>query len=167
MFFFIVGATSAVDLNNVSNTENLNLMADDVDSISVRDNLEVPMGDFISQNNMVDSHENFSNYSDNSNLSSYENNYEDIHASDFIEIDNSKKSNLLSVSAGDNLISASSKISVKVTISKHTIKFWKNNNVLAKTKVSIKIGSVTYTKTTDEKGIVYLSINLYPGKHII
>lgn len=266
LFFFIVGATSAVDLNNVSNTENLNLMADDVDSISVRDNLEVPMGDSISQNNMVDSHENFSNYSDNSNLSSYENNYEDIHASDFMEIDNSKKSNLLSVSAGDNLISASSKISVKVTmsdthysksatyfrvtlkdvngkviasqkvslkingvtytattsingiatvktaalpvgsysiyvkyagsskynsltttkkvkvlssispnitsscygyVSKHTIKFWKNNNVLAKTKVSIKIGSVTYTKTTDEKGIVYLSINLYPGKHII
>ena len=98
LFFFIVGATSAVDLNNVSNTENLNLMADDVDSISVRDNLEVPMGDSISQNNMVDSHENFSNYSDNSNLSSYENNYEDIHASDFMEIDNSKKSNLLSVS---------------------------------------------------------------------
>ena len=31
LFFFIVGATSAVDLNNVSNTENLNLMADDVD----------------------------------------------------------------------------------------------------------------------------------------
>ena len=32
MFFFIVGAVSAAELNNASNTEDSNLMTDDVNS---------------------------------------------------------------------------------------------------------------------------------------
>ncbi len=42
-----------------------------------------------------------------------------------------------------------------------------NGNVLKDTKVTMNINGMLYTKTTNDKGIATLSINLNPGKYII
>ncbi|WP_432644925.1 Ig-like domain-containing protein [Methanobrevibacter sp.] len=49
----------------------------------------------------------------------------------------------------------------------YSVKFWKNYDALANTKVSFKVNGITYTKTTDKNGIAKLPVNIAPGKYVI
>ena len=63
--FLVLGAVSAADSVNVSNTEDSNLNDDNVDTLSVQNKLEISNEDSISQTNIVNSHDdNRGNYSD-------------------------------------------------------------------------------------------------------
>ncbi|SEL24904.1 Transglutaminase-like enzyme, putative cysteine protease [Methanobrevibacter gottschalkii] len=160
-----MGAVGATEFNNASNTEDSNLMTDNVDSLSVENKLEVSNEDSISEANLVNSHDDdLNNYSDSDVLSNYEDDYGNVQASNYAEIDNtnSVRSNVLSVSNDDNL-AASSKVSAKVdvvdthysksaTYFKVTLKDTKGNSI-SNQKISFKVNGVTYTATTDKNGI--------------
>ena len=62
MLFLVVGAVSAADVGNVSNTEDSNLASDNVNSLSVENKLEVSSEDSISETNIVNSHDDNLNY---------------------------------------------------------------------------------------------------------
>ncbi|WP_180365888.1 Ig-like domain repeat protein [Methanobrevibacter gottschalkii] len=165
IFFLVLGAVGATEFNNASNTEDSNLMTDNVDSLSVENKLEVSNEDSISEANLVNSHDDdLNNYSDSDVLSNYEDDYGNVQASNYAEIDNtnSVRSNVLSVSNDDNL-AASSKVSAKVdvvdthysksaTYFKVTLKDTKGNSI-SNQKISFKVNGVTYTATTDKNGI--------------
>ena len=77
MLFFVLGAVSAVDLTNVSNSEDSNL-EDSVDSLSTN-KLEISSEDSISETNIINSYDdNLRDYSNdkvlNDTYSYYENN---------------------------------------------------------------------------------------------
>lgn len=268
MLFLMVGAVNAVELNNVSNTEDSNLMSDNVDTLSVENKLEVSSEDSISETNIVNSHEDdLNNYSSNAILkSSDEDSYGQAQASNN-DVELNETSEVLGVSdSADVLSDSSAKVSTKVTVANahyaksatyfkvtlkdtngnavknqkvtlkvkgkaysamtnakgiaavktvalpigsysvvvsyagsnsysasslskkvkvlssvsgstftayygsvttYSVKFWKNNVALAKTKVSFTVNGKTYTKTTDSNGVAKLPVNLAPGKYII
>ncbi|WP_406537303.1 Ig-like domain repeat protein [Methanobrevibacter sp.] len=268
MLFLILGAVSATELNNASNTEDSNLMSDDVNALSVENKLEVSSEDSISETNIVNSHEDdLNNYSSKAILkSSYEDSYGQAQASD-VELNETSGNDVLSISDSDDVLSVgSTKASTKLTISDahyaksatyfkvtlkdasgnalknqkvslkvkgntysamtnangiasvktaalpigsysvvlsyagsasysasslskkvkvlssvsgstftayygsvttYSVKFWKNNVALAKTKVSFTVNGKTYTKTTDSNGVAKLPVNLAPGTYII
>lgn len=186
MFFFVLGAVNAVELNNASNSEDSNLMTDNVNSLSVENKLEVSNGDSISETNLVNSHDDdLNNYSDGGNLGNYESNYGNVQDSNY-EMDNIKSNNnVLSVSNDDNL-AASSKVDTKVdvvdthysksaTYFKVTLKDTKGNSI-SNQKISFKVNGVTYTATTDKNGIAsvktavlsvgsYIAVIKYSGNY--
>ncbi len=265
MFFFVVGAVSAAELNNASNTEDSNLMTDDVNTLSVENNLEVSNEDSISETNIVNSHDDdLNNYSDSNTLGNYEDNG-NVQASN-MESDNNTDGNVLSVSNDSTVSATPTKVSTKLSVDdthygksatyfkvtlkdatgksisnqkisfkvngvtytaitnsngiasvktaalakgsydvvikysgnsnyadvslskkvkvlssvsgsdltkyygpvvQYEVTFWKNYNALANTKVSFKVNGITYTKTTDEKGVARLPVNIAPGKYVI
>ncbi|MGN0176231.1 MAG: Ig-like domain repeat protein [Methanobrevibacter sp.] len=269
MFFLFLGAVSATELDNASNTEDSNLVTDNVNSLSVENKLEVSNEDSISKTNLVNSHDdNLNNYSNSDVLSSYENNSGNVQSSNYSEIDdnNVTYSKVAPVFKGDKLSANPKKVSTKidvvdthysksatyfkvilkdangnpisnqkisfkvngvtytaitdkygiasvktkalaigsytaaikysgnsnyadVSLSKkvkvlssvsgsditkyygpvvqYSVKFWKNYDALANTKVSFKVNGITYTKTTDKNGIAKLPVNLAPGKYVI
>ena len=65
MFFLVIGAVSATDYINVSNTEDSNLIGDNDDSLSANDKLEISNEVSVSQTNIVNSHDDYlGNYPD-------------------------------------------------------------------------------------------------------
>ena len=156
MFFFIVGAVSAAELNNASNTEDSNLMTDDVNSLSVENNLEVSNEDSISETNIVNSHDD-------------DLNNENVQTSNYNESgNNNTDGDVLSVS-NDNTVSATpTKTSTKLTVEdthygksatyfKVTLKD-ANGNGISNQKISLKVNGVTYTATTNSNGIASVKI---------
>jgi hypothetical protein len=73
----------------------------------------------------------------------------------------SKKVKVLSSAIGSDLTKYYGKSS------KYKVKFWKDTSVLKNTKVSFKVHGVTYTATTNEKGVASIKINLAVGKYAI
>ena len=81
-------------------------------------------------------------------------------------------SNYSSSSLSKNVKVLSSAIGSDLTIyygyaSKYKMTFWKDNTVLANTKVSFTVNGKTYTRTTDKNGVATLNVNLAVGKYVI
>ena len=51
--------------------------------------------------------------------------------------------------------------------SSYKMTFWKDNSVLANTKVIFKLNGKTYTETTNSKGVASIDINLAAGNYVI
>ena len=143
MFFLVLGAVSATDSLNVSNTEDSNLIEDNVvDSLSTQDKLEVSNEDSISETNIVISHDDDLgdySYSDdvlNSSVSDDEDNLNDqLTSNDVVQDDNnalssagSSDDSVIAVSSSDNdvvadsstnsgVVSASTKTSTVLSVS--------------------------------------------------
>lgn len=270
MLFLIVGAVSATEISNVSDTEDSNLMSDNVNALSVENKLEISSEDSISETNIVNSHDDdLNNYPSNDVLStSYEDNSGKVQASNIEDnstILSSSNDSVLSVSSDNDVLSASPKVATKLNVanahyaksatyfkvtlkdsngkavsnqkvflkvnnkkysavsdksgialiktaalkvgsysatltysgnsnysasslskkvkvlksitgsdmtkyygysSQYKVTLWKNNNVLANTKVTIKVNGKSYAKTTDSKGVASLAITLKPGKYV-
>ena len=89
----------------------------------------------------------------------------------------------VSLSYGGNSNYSSSSLSKKVKVlssavgsdltkyygysSKYKVTFWKGNEVLANTKVTFKLNGKTYTRTTNEKGVASINVNLPVGKYSV
>ncbi|MBR3139383.1 MAG: hypothetical protein IKF11_00755, partial [Methanobrevibacter sp.] len=76
MVFFVMGAVSASDINDVSTKEDSNLIKDNVNSLSTNDKLEVSSENSISETNLVNSHDdNLEDYPDDSLLKASDESY--------------------------------------------------------------------------------------------
>ena len=165
----MIGAVSAADLNNVSDTEDSNLADDNVLTLSNQNKLEISSEDSISATNTVNSHDdNLTVYPDESALESisygdYEDN-ETIMASNIAGDSDILSAYSANVSSGDEILSASSsKVSTKLSVAnthysksatyfKVTLKDG-SGNALANQKVSLKVNGKTYSATTNSKGV--------------
>ena len=77
IFFVFLGSTCAVEMNDVSNTEDSNLTNDNAVALS-QEKLEVSSGNSISETNLVNSHDdNLNDYPKDSLLMASESYYED------------------------------------------------------------------------------------------
>ena len=92
MVFFVMGAVSAGDINDVSTKEDSNLINGNVNSLSTNDKLEVSSEDSISETNIVNSHDdNLGSYpveTLNSTVSNYEDNVEQKLTSNEVDVTN-------------------------------------------------------------------------------
>lgn len=82
--------------------------------------------------------------------------------SDYSSSSLSKKVKVLSSISG----SSSTKYYVD-TASKYKVTLWKGSSVLSNTKVTFKVNSKSYTRTTNSKGVATLGLNLAVGKYTI
>ena len=106
MLFFVLGAVSAVDLTNVSNSEDSNL-EDSVDSLSTN-KLEISSEDSISETNIINSHDdNLRDYSDDEVLNDTYSYYENNQSTSDIEVVGENTLNS-SISSTDSVIAADS-----------------------------------------------------------
>ncbi|WP_458404800.1 Ig-like domain-containing protein [Methanobrevibacter sp.] len=117
----LIGAVSAVDSLNVSDTEYSNLIEDNDDSLSAQNKLEISSEDSISETNIVNSHDdNLGNYPDESlsiyNDSYYEDNNHKQSTSDNVAVINdttlslssSSTNNVATDSSSNNNVNAAS-----------------------------------------------------------
>ncbi|WP_406534531.1 Ig-like domain-containing protein [Methanobrevibacter sp.] len=166
MMFLLVGAVSATELNNVSNTEDSNLATDNVDALSVENKLEVSSEDSISETNIVNSHDDdLNNYLDNDALkSTYEDSYGQVQTSDKVSVDEKSSDNdVLSASSSDESSSGSTKVSTKLSVSdthyaksatyfKVTLKD-KDGKAISNQKISLKVKGKTYSAVSNSNGV--------------
>ena len=165
MMFLLVGAVSAAELNNVSNTEDSNLATDNVDTLSVENKLEVSSEDSISQTNIVNSHDDdLNNYLDDDALkSTYGDNYGKAQTSNNVTVDETSNNDVLSVSNDDELSASSTKISSTLDVSdthyaksatyfKVTLKDT-GGKAINNQKISLKVNGKSYSAVTDKNGV--------------
>ena len=129
MFFMIMGAVSAAESIDVSDTEDSNLIGDNDDSLSTNNKLEISSEDSISETNIVNSHDdNLGNYPDeevlNASADSY---YEDnqVITSNGDEVDTDVLSSTGS-SSGNEKVAGTEK---ETTKNKRTGRAWGNIGV--------------------------------------
>ena len=172
VLFCLIAAAGAADLDNVSDTEDSNLVNDNVLSLSDQNKLEISSEDSISATNTVNSHDDDLNDYPNETVlqmvsySSYEDNNGTVQAYD---TDVGRSSDILSAysinasSADDVLSASSSKVSTKLSVSdthysksatyfKVTLKD-ANGKALKNQKISLKINGKTYSANTNGNGV--------------
>ena len=166
-----MGAVSATELNNGSNTEDSNLVSDNGYSLSVENKLEVSSEDSISETNIVNSHDDdLNDYSSSDDLKSTQEDNDgkvQISNNDIVAIDentnSSEGSDVLSASESDKLEASSSKISSSLDVSdthyaksatyfKVTLKD-KNGKAIANQKITLKVNGKKYSATSNKNGI--------------
>ena len=183
MVFLAIGAVSAAESINVSETEDSNyLIGDDEDSSSANNKLEISNEVSISETNIVNSHDdNLGNCPDDGVLntsSDYEDNYQEQLTSDNVDavgentlsstsssadsvVADSPSNNI--VSADSSSIIAASKVSTKLSVtdthySKSSTYFDvtlkdSNGKVLANQKITLKVNKKSYTGFTNANGV--------------
>jgi len=183
MLFLAVGAVSATDSINVSDSEDSNLEDDD-SSLSTQNKLEISSEDSISETNIVNSHDdNLGNYPSEYTVNSSDSYYGDNNQEKSTSqegagiIDNalgtssSSSNDVVADSSSNGNIGAAStvnksvtkKVSTSLSISDaHYAKSAtyfdvtlkdKSGNALTNQKVSLKVNGKTYSAKTNDKGI--------------
>jgi hypothetical protein len=167
----IMGAVSAAESIDVSDTEDSNLIGDNDDSLSTNNKLEISSEDSISETNIVNSHDdNLGNYPDeevlNASADSY---YEDnqVITSNGDEVDTdvlsstgSSSDSVLTVSSSDDIVGAASSTKASVKSTKLTISnthygksstYFKvtlkdnSGNPLSNQEITLKVNKKSYT----------------------
>ena len=189
MAFLAVGAVSATESIDVLDTEDSNIISDDVDMSSADNKLEISNEDSISQTNIVNSHDdNLGNCPDVGvlNLSSdYEDNYQEQLTSNDVEAvgenslgsTSSSTDSVISEGSSNNIVSAGSstksniiaadKLSTKLSVSDThygksstvfdvTLKD-NNGNALTNQKIILKVNKKTYTGFTNANGVASIT----------
>ena len=183
MFFMIMGAVSAAESINVSDSEDSNLIGDNDDSLSTNNKLEISSEDSISETNIVNSHDdNLGNYPDEEALNvSADSYYEDnnqVITSNGAEVDqdvlssaSSSSDNVLTISSSDDIVGAASstKASIKSTeLTIYNTHYGKSStyfkvtlkdtsgNPLAHQKITLKVNKKSYSANTNAEGIALI-----------
>jgi hypothetical protein len=175
-----MGSACAVEVSDVSNTEDSNLTNDNAIALS-QEKLEVSSGNSISETNMVNSHDdNLNDYPEDSILkASDESYYEDNNeqklglAKDGINetVSVSNDDSILNKYLEDSAVSDTDKIKTNITAknmhyaSPTTFKVVLqdvNGNNLKKQTVSLEVKGKKYTGKTNSKGIAYIETATLP-----
>ena len=170
MLFLVIGAVNAVDVDNVSNTEDSNLISD---CVSDQSKLEISNEDSISQTNIVNSHDdNLSGYPDNALESIDSSNYEDNDG----EISpstadsnalSSTNDDVLSAKTSTNLTAYNTHYSKSGAVFKVALKDVKGN-ALSNQKISLKVNGKTYSATSNSNGVAsFTTANLAVGTYTV
>lgn len=183
MFFMVIGSVCAVEINDVSNTEDSNLTNDNAVALS-QEKLEVSSVNSISETNLVNSHDdNLNDYPEDSILSSIDESYYEDNG-EKVGLANENTPETISVSNDDvvldkciedSSVSDSDKIGTTITVRNmyysNTTVFKVvlqdvNGNYLKKQTVSLKVNGKEYTGKTSNNGNAYIQTATLPvGKY--
>ena len=178
IFFVFLGSTCAVEMNDVSNTEDSNLTNDNAVALS-QEKLEVSSGNSISETNLVNSHDdNLNDYPKDSLLMASESYYEDneeqklgLAEDDVNETVSLSNDVAVNKAFEDSAVSAADKIKTNITAknmhysSTTTFKVSLqdvNGNYLKKQAVSLEVKGKKYTGQTNSKGNAYIKTATLP-----
>ena len=183
MFFVLIGSVCAVEVSDVSNTEDSNLTNDNVSTLS-QEKLEVSSVNSISETNLVNSHDdNLDDYPKDSLLNAidesyYEDNGENAclakqDTNEAISVSNDNV--VLNKYIDDSNLSTSDKIGTAITVRNmyySTTTVFKvvlqdvNGNYLKKQTVSLKVNGKEYTGETSNNGNADIQTETLPvGKY--
>ena len=179
MFFMVIGSVCAVEINDVSNTEDSNLTNDNAVALS-QEKLEVSSVNSISETNLVNSHDdNLNDYPEDSILSSIDESYYEDNG-EKVGLANENTSETISVSNDDvvldkciedSSVSDSDKIGTTITVRNmhysNTTVFKVvlqdiDGNYLKKQTVSLKVNGKEYTGKTTNNGNAYIQTETLP-----
>ncbi len=171
MFFVVLSAACATEIDNVSNTEDSNLTNDNVIALS-QEKLEVSNEVSISETNIVNSHDdNLKDYPEDDALKLSDDSYYEDNGEQKLSLANENIDDAVSVSENESVIGSSSqddvlgasKISTTITVSnthydKAATYFQvtlqdSTGKALSNQKISLKVKSKTYSATTNKNGI--------------
>lgn len=175
IFFVFLGSTCAVEMNDVSNTEDSNLTNDNAVALS-QEKLEVSSGNSISETNLVNSHDdNLNDYPKDSLLMASDESYYEDNEEQKLGLAEDDINETVSVSNDDSAVSAADKIQTSITAknmhysSTTTFKVVlqdANGNYLNKQTVSLEVNGNKYTGKTNSKGNAYIETATLPvGTH--
>ena len=179
----VIGSVCAVEINDVSNTEDSNLTNDNAVALS-QEKLEVSSVNSISETNLVNSHDdNLNDYPEDSILSSIDESYYEDNG-EKVGLANENTPETISVSNDDvvldkciedSSVSDSDKIGTTITVRNmyysNTTVFKVvlqdvNGNYLKKQTVSLKVNGKEYTGKTSNNGNAYIQTATLPvGKY--
>jgi len=160
ILFLVLGAVSATDLSNVSNTEDSNLEDDDY-SLSTQNKLEISSGVSISETNIVNSHDdNLKDYPVDDVLNSIDDsNYEDnsgiMQASNTSEESGENSELLTESSDNDDIVTASDSNSDVIAVNVN-----ESDILTATSKVSTQL---SISDTHYSKSATYFKVTLKDG----
>ena len=167
MFFVLMGSVCALDVSDVSNTEDSNLTTDDAIALS-QEKLEVSSEDSISETNLVNSHEdNIDNYPDDSVLNSNNGFYEDngeqksnLEDNGGEVITSANGDSLLGSSVGNVMLTTEEVSTINAAVkNKTTITGLKEVYLIPNKKYQYSVTLTSENGVPIKDGIVYFSYN--------
>ena len=186
MLFLAVGAVSAAESIDVSDTEDSNIIGDDADALSADNKLEISNEDSISLTNIVNSHDdNLGNCPDGGALNaSYEDDYHEQLTSNDVEAagentlcsTSSSSDSVISESSSNDIVGAGSSgivaagASTKLSVtdahygpSATYFDVTLNDNSgkgLTNQKITLNVNGKSYTGLTNEKGVASIKTDM-------